>query len=414
MKIIGLLYLFTLMYLFNIHVYGICQFYRRILRYRNPSVDSQSDKEYNKYQNILGHFGEHDWKETKNLYHELDFKKINSIECLEKESVFSPAPQIKDAFLLATDQELLEETEKEIPEQIKEEAEQEITEKPIKIYFKKITFNNFFKGYIPNETEFLQWKKDYMNALKRYRANRIYNYLLIEFCNLLEEQYYLKPIEAKETLPGITYKIKSGNYDKKDLVEKTDLPREWIAVYFDGNMQTNIINNPFLYNENSNPNGLTCLNYPKTGQRIDQKLTWVTFGTDDPTSDFDFSINIEKLEGDILTDKEVSVGDCVGEGECLQKHLSQIEEINNIFMKVTTRFATKFRRVRDYNRKMEDIIDSNGYPEIMHFYNKYYKKDPISESADLTYLASLEFNVCTGANILIIDWINKRKEIPDI
>jgi len=129
-------------------------------------------------------------------------------------------------------------------------------------------------------------------------------------------------------------------------------------------------------------------------QSFSNLITWTAYGSDDPTSDYDISLNV--------VPKNQAANDIVSV-------LKRLLQSNRIAMDVREKVAEmafeEFSPLYVSDRSMEDVFDTNIYPDILAGYQQYFRKDPtIEESAAyFSFLASFEFSICQSANLPLLD-----------
>lgn len=147
--------------------------------------------------------------------------------------------------------------------------------------------------------------------------------------------------------------------------------------------------NRFVQGQEKQPSKVTC---DATDSHNPGKTLLVrSFGSVTPTSDYDFSIDFESKLGNYADD------------------LAIINQLMNIIKETEGVLDHMFN-----GKKMNEILDSNAYPEIMEFAQKYLADDTpenIIASTPLEnynlYKTAVTFTVCEVANAILINKLPK-------
>lgn len=231
--------------------------------------------------------------------------------------------------------------------------------------------------------------KDYMTAVKNRRRNLVILNLIISGCNagsnIIPNDIAYEAQSSPEYVLANKFCPKVGDTTAKNCLlgsVKFDIKEGRISM-----VDCKAIN----------------------GWNADQKqpsytLSWVSFGSDDPTSDLDISVDLPS-EVD-YTDKNLKKFDA------LQNHIKTVRKINEIADKAAEGVtALWYENDPKKMRSMEDVLDTNYYPEIANSYKYLFKKEPSQETITyMRFLAALEFGFDTTSSYLMINRCREFEE----
>lgn len=353
--------------------------------------DAEFKTEYNKFKDVLTeetsfqaatlHFEKCTWPDTKKIF----IGALDSITQYEN-SLLSPVKS-DDNQEYSADFQAEPDDYKEYIEKLKNGPEEQKAE------FKKHKIKS------KNTINLLE----YMKNLSVARSNSIYKQFLIVFCGLDKD-----------------FKIYEDNDSKKEIIYYDIYKTKPNQEFFFNSGQ---IGWPFTFQTPQNDkNYIDCqkLKVDNSPLKFQPKfeansMYWRYFGSTDPTSDFDFSIELE-YEKPVRSEMDSSQTYEKYRAEILKRQIKIVVEVAELWKEVSQKLSEIWKGTGSFLRPTEEIIDSNAYSDTIQTYFDIYKTDEAvnDEIMDHNYeyqssKAAIEYTTCIGSNLLLIDLINKAQ-----
>lgn len=222
----------------------------------------------------------------------------------------------------------------------------------------------------------------YMNALKEHRKNKLYSRLIVSAC------------QTNPNILPVGTKILEVQATPEFILKKAFCAKEITNPTFEACLTKAVMLNPKNYQIKS----VVCSQVTslENTAEVNFRVGWAAFGSNDPTSDFDLSVD--------LTPMRTYGTESMKLNTILEDHLNTIDTINKFVDDATANIMKEWEIGNDKSfRTMEMVLDSNAYPEIVRAYFKLFKDEILAKNNNyVRFLASLDFTIQSTANFLLI------------
>ena len=166
------------------------------------------------------------------------------------------------------------------------------------------------------------------------------------------------------------------------------------------------------------PNGIDCSKLTAVAKKQNptnyesQKMTWISFRSTDLISDHNFSIDIGYTDYVVNYNLPEFV---VASKSLIERQLKVIDKVATLW-KESTKLMSKFWSEAGAPfplKEVEDIVDSNSYPQITDPYFKLWNHDEstmkrTSKELDVfgNFLAAVVFSICDASSLLLLELVN--------